>query len=90
MGKPYLADPPQQILVYDRVRANRRNTWLLMAVFVAVLLPLAVGISMYLSVARTWSRSGVVGLLTTQPSASESLGEIIASAVVLAVMACAV
>lgn len=48
-----------------------------MAVFVAVLLPLAVGISMYLSVARTWSRSGVVGLLTTQPSASEFLGEII-------------
>jgi heat shock protein HtpX len=44
-----MAETPAPILVYNRIDANRRNTRLLIACFVALVLPLAWGLSQFLA-----------------------------------------
>ena len=43
-----MADLPQPVLVYTRVRANRRNTVLLLGLLGLLLLPFALGVTQYL------------------------------------------
>src|SRR3989304_8652649 len=40
--------PQERVLVYDRVGANRRSTWRLLAVFALVLLPVGAYLATYL------------------------------------------
>ena len=40
--------PQERVLVYDRIDANRRSTWRLLAVFALVLLPVGAYLATYL------------------------------------------
>ena len=54
-----MAEAPAPVLVYNRIDANRRNTRLLIACFVALVLPLAWGLSQFLAPVLVLSITGV-------------------------------
>jgi heat shock protein HtpX len=76
-----MGDSPQPVLVYNRIDVNRRKTQLLMAAFVALLLPLAGGVAQYVTPASVFTRT--IRPDELQPTESEFVAELIAAVMVL-------